>query len=159
MQAINKPLTPGGFFNDALNIVPFGTSVGSVCGVFGRCAVSFFSPTMASASGTFWTFAGVGLIAAPLTIIPDYIVKNLLSRSDFLKKNPRLGAFLADTASFLIILGAVTAGAALLSANLPATLVAMMVVPTIIYALKTLCNVINACLAQEEEYRSNPALC
>ncbi len=141
-----RPLTTEGVIVDSIISVPFGALFGGVAGSLGKGALSFFSPAMASAAGNFATFAGVGMIAAPLTIIPNFIINNLLARSDFLKKHPNLASFVANTADFLITLGAVTVGAALLSASLPATLISMMIIPTALYVLNTLCNLINACL-------------
>lgn len=141
-------LTPGGVIGNAIISMPFGALAGLVSGSLGKVGISFFSSSMASAAGTAATFAGVGAIAAPLVIIPVYIVNKILANNannEFLKTRPKLAKFLADTANFLITLGAVTASATLLGASWPATIMAMMVIPTIIYALSTLCNVINAC--------------
>lgn len=138
-------LTPEDVICSAILSMPFGALGGLISGSLGKVGLSFFNSSMASAAGTAATFAGVGLVAAPLTIIPIYITNKLLANSEFLKTRPKLAKFLADTAGFLITLGAITASVALLSASWPATIMAMMVIPTIIYALSTLCNVINAC--------------
>ena len=151
MPTQNKPLNASDVILTSVVSMPFGALLGGISGVLGKGAISFFSPAVASAAGTFGSFAGVGLIAAPLTIIPSFISRHLLSRVDFLNKNPRLYSFVADTADFLITFGAVAAGAALLSSTFPATLMAMMIIPAAIYALKTLCNAINACFGLKPE--------
>lgn len=153
-----KPLSAGDVLTNSIVAMPFGALLGGLSGIGGRCAISFFSPAMASAAGTFSTFAGVGLIAAPLMLIPSYITNRLLSKIDFLKAHPKLAAFLADTADFLITLGAVAAGTALISSAFPATLLSVMIIPAVVYALKTLCNVLNVCLGEEEVHRSTAPL-
>lgn len=156
-MAKNKPLTTSDVIVESILAVPVGAVLGGLSGVVGRGAISFFNPVVAGAAGTFGTFAGVGLIALPLTIIPNYITNRLLSQSEFLKKHPILAAFLRDTADFLITLGAVAAGTALVSSTFPATLTAMMLVPAVLYALNTICNVINVCLGTDEELGYTPA--
>ncbi|RUR13591.1 hypothetical protein [Legionella sp. km772] len=157
-MAKNKPLTTSDVIAESILAMPVGAILGGISGVLGRGAISFFNPVVAGAAGTFGTFAGVGLIALPLTIIPNYITNRLLSQSEFLKKHPRLSGFLADTAEFLITLGAVAAGAALVSSTFAATLTAVMIIPAILYALNTLCNVINACLGVEDDLESTASV-
>jgi len=147
----NKPLTSSDVIAESIVAMPVGALLGGISGVLGRGTISFFNPVLASAAGTFSTFAGVGLIALPLTVIPNYITNRLLSNSDFLKKHPKLAAFVADTSDFLITLGAVAAGTALVSSTFTATLLAVMLIPAVMYALNTICNVINDCLGADDE--------
>lgn len=145
-MAIKRPLTASDVIVESIVAAPIGALVGGASGIVGRGAISFFNPAVATAAGTLGTFAGVGLIAAPLMVIPNYITRHLLSQSEFLKKHPNFAAILEDTSEYLYTLGAVAVGAGLISSAILPTMAAMMLVPSIVYALHLICNVINACL-------------
>lgn len=147
-----EPLTPGGLIIAGAIAAPFGALFGGVEGVLGRYGLSFFNPVMASAAGTFGTFAAMGAIAAPLLIIPKLLTDHFLNKSSFLNQHPNLKGFLADTNALLLSLAA-TATAALILGLPPlgATVISMMIIPAALYALSTLCRFINICLNLEAE--------
>lgn len=153
-----KTLDPATLALRTVSAIPVGAVGHGLSGLIGRCGISFFSPAMASAAGTFLTFAGVGLIALPLTVIPSYITRHLLDKTEFAKKHPHLATFLKDTADLLFILGAVAVGAAVFSSSFPVTIMALMILPTAYYALKTLHTVISACLEKKPEPAPTPTV-
>ncbi|HHF7344293.1 TPA: hypothetical protein ACPSKB_000696 [Legionella feeleii] len=123
---------------------PLGPLIYGVEGIIGKYSLSFFSPAIASAAGTFASFAGVGAIALPLFFFSSSITENFIEKSSSLKENPNLKEFLKDTSNLLIELGSLTTAAAILQAPIAITLLCSMIIPTAIYAFKTLQNAINS---------------
>ena len=148
------PFTPGAILVNAALEIPAGALVGGIQGSLGKALFSFFNAPLASTVGGFGTFAGIGAIAYPLIFLPKLLADHLIDNSAFLARNPNFKAFVSETSSLLVSLGAVTAAAALLGTPLAPTVISMMVIPAVLYVLSTVCNVINACLglnADEED--------
>ena len=153
MPSSNKPkvpqqLTPGGLIATSILSAPFGYLAGGISGSIGRWGVSFFNPAIASVAGTFGTFGGMGALSAPLMIIPGLLLNHAFNKSKFLNENPNLKAFLTETAGLLLNVATTSAAAAILGfPPFGATTICMMALPVTLYALKQLCNAVNACLA------------
>ena len=131
---------------------PFGYVAGGIGGSISRWGVSFFNPALASAAGTFGTFGVMGALSAPLTIIPSLLLDHAFKNSKFLNENPILKSFLYDTASILLNVATTCAAAAILGfPPFGATTICMMALPVTFYALKQLCNAVNACLASGDD--------
>lgn len=128
-----------------------GGALGGVCGLFGKWGLSFFNPAMTSVVGSVGTLVATGAIAAPLIFIPTIITDCLIENSEALKQSPHTKEFLKDTARLLLQIAGVAAAAAILSTPIGPTVVCMMVIPAIYYALKSICNVVNSM------YESEPA--
>lgn len=137
-------LSPCSLLGEMAIAAPLGALGGLIGGSIGKWGMSFFNPSAAALAGSIGTFALMGAIAAPLTVIPHKITSHFLNNNEFLKTHPNLKGFLKDTATFLYYLGAVAAAAAMLSIPVfGPTVLAMMIIPAAFYAIKTLCAVIN----------------
>lgn len=145
----NSELTPGAIVFGAALSAPVGALCGGITGSLGKLSLSLFSPGIGG-FGSFATFAGIGAIAAPLTILPKLLTDYLYNNSAYLKKHPYLKSFLKDTTGMLLSAGAIAAAAAMISSPIGLSVACMMVIPTIFYVLKTLCNVINSFLAPKD---------
>lgn len=126
-----------------------GAALGGVSGLIGRWGVSFFNPGVASAVGSAGTLFAMGAIAAPLIMLPSIIANCLIEESDILRKSPHMREFLKDTARFALQVAGVAAAAAMLSTPIGPAVICMMVIPAIFYALKSICNVVNALFENE----------
>lgn len=143
-------ITPGYFIGSSLVAAPFTALFGGLEGVIGRSTISFFNPVIASTAGSFGTFAVMGALTFPLAILPSLLVDHAFKNSTFLNNYPKTKEFLHDSATLLINFAAVSTAALII--GLPPfgiTVLCMMVVPTVIFALKQICNVVNDCLNNE----------
>jgi len=125
-----------------------------VKGWLGKYSLSFFRPDITSMAGGFGTFAGVGLIAAAITLIPRILSHNLMNSSSFLDHHPYAKSLLANTSDWMLTLGATALAA--MAVGLPpfgATVMCMMVLPTILTLLSNTVTLVNASLqlAENEE--------
>jgi hypothetical protein len=128
-------------------MIPVAALGGGIQGFAGRTALSFFNPVMAGVAGSFASFAGMGAIACPLIIIPHLLTAHFFNKSAFLNTHPNLKGVLLSTNNLLLTLGAVTTAAVLLGMpSLGATVIAMMIVPTLMFALSTLYHAVKACI-------------
>lgn len=155
----NNQLTTTDIILTGAVVAPIGALVGGISGGLGKCAVSFFNPAMASAAGSFLTFAAVGAIAAPLMILPKLITDYLINKSHFLNKHQNLKEFLENTSTFLLTLGAVAASAAILGTPIGPTIICMMVIPAVLYAINAICSAINAFFNPDEVKDDEPTPC
>jgi hypothetical protein len=141
-----EALTPGELIIAGGILAPLGALFGGINGILGRYSLSFFNPVLASAAGTFGTFAAMGAIAAPLMIVPKHLTEHFLNKNEYLKEHPNLQGLLLDTNKLLLSMGAVTTAALLLGLPpLGASVIAMMIIPAIVFALSSICRLVNLC--------------
>jgi hypothetical protein len=138
-------LTPCKIVTKGATEAAFGALLYGASGYIGRYGVSFFSPSVACAVGSFATFAALGAVAAPLMLLPKLLTDLLIERSDYLNRNPHLKVFVIDTTRLLLQIAAVAAAAAILTTPIGPTIICMMVIPAIYYVLKTICDLVNNC--------------
>lgn len=156
MPSANKPkVTTSHIAGVALCEAAAGAALGGISGLFGKLGLSIFNPTLASAAGSFLTFATVGAIAAPLVILPTILSDCLIENMAFLEKRPNAKEFIKDTSKLLLQIAAIAAAAAILSTPIGPTVICMMVIPVIYYVLKSICNLVNALNENEIPVASN----
>lgn len=150
------PLTREGIVMASAAQVPVGALVKGVSGSIGKYSLSFFNPVLASTAGNFVTFLGMGALTTLIKFIPALVSKHLVDNNDYLNKHPFLKNILNDTIGFSLTLAATVASAAIIGfPPFGATVLCMMIIPTAIYALSMLCNVINLSLAASSSFKED----
>lgn len=156
-SASNK-VTSCSFIGSSLVAAPFNAVFGGINGMIGRSSISFFNPIIASTAGSFGTFAVMGALTLPLVILPSILIDHAFKNSTFLSNYPKTKDFLHDSATLLTNFAAISTAALVM--GLPPfgiTVLCMMVVPTLLFVLKQICNVVHDCLNKEAE-RTAPSL-
>lgn len=122
-----------------------------ILGDFSKWGCSFFNPSFASTCGSFSTFLGVGALAAPLIIIPALITDHLLEKSPFLQRHLFMKRFLESSLGIIYAIGAVAVSAALIGSPIIPTMVPMLLLPVMLWALINVVNAVQAFTAYLKE--------
>lgn len=133
-------------FGRASGNVGLGAVFGGLSGLVSQYAYSFFSPELVSNAGGFLVFSGVGALAALLKWIPQLVTKDYLNDNDYLAEHINLKSFIENSLNLLYSFAAAAASAALIGSPVAPTVACMMLIPTIIWVLTSLNNVLSACI-------------